>query len=65
MNRLTELLALLIGGALAWFLFEPIMAARARVPVVGDMPPLQLAALVAGVLIGLIVLPWLVRLFRR
>jgi hypothetical protein len=34
---------------------------RAAVPIVGDMPPLQLAALVAGVLVGLIVGPWLRR----
>lgn len=61
MNRIPELLALALGGALAWLLFEPLMAARARVPVVGDMPPPQLAALVAGVLIGLIVWPWLLR----
>jgi hypothetical protein len=61
MNRIPELLALVVGGALAWLLFEPIMTARARVPVVGDMPPLQLAALVAGVLVGLIVWPWLMR----
>ena len=65
MNRLTELLALIIGGALAWLLFEPLMTARARGPVVGDMPPLQLAALVAGVLVGQIVLPWLWRRLHR
>jgi hypothetical protein len=54
-------MALCIGGALAWFIFEPVMSARAAVPIVGDMPPLQLAALVAGVLVGLIVGPWLRR----
>lgn len=61
MSKLPEFLALALGGALAWLLFEPIMAARARAPIVGDMPPLQLAALVAGVLVGLIVGPWLWR----
>ena len=60
-DKLLGVLALALGGALAWLMFEPIMTARAGVPVVGDMPPLQLAALVAGVLVGLIVGPWLWR----
>ena len=50
-DRLLGLLALAIGGALAWFLFEPVMSATAAHGVNADTL-LNAVVLLLGVLLG-------------
>jgi len=50
-DRLLGLMALAIGGALAWFLFEPIMSATAAHGVNTDTL-LNTVVLLLGVLVG-------------
>ena len=50
-DRLLGLMALLIGGALAWFLFEPVMSATAARGV-GVDTLITAAVLLLGVLLG-------------
>jgi hypothetical protein len=50
-DRLLGLMALAIGGALAWFLFEPVMSATAAHGVNTDTL-LTVVVLLLGVLVG-------------
>jgi phage terminase large subunit-like protein len=50
-DRLLGLMALAIGGALAWFLFEPVMSATAAHGVNADTL-LTVVVLLLGVLVG-------------
>ena len=50
-DRLLGLMALAIGGALAWFLFEPVMSATAAQGVNTDTL-LTAVVLLLGVLVG-------------
>jgi len=50
-DRLLGLMALLIGGALAWFIFEPVMSATAAHGVNADTL-LNTVVLLLGVLVG-------------
>ena len=50
-DRLLGLMALAIGGALAWFLFEPVMSATAAHGVNADTL-LTAVVLLLGVLLG-------------
>ena len=50
-DKLLGLMALVIGGALAWFLFEPVMSATAAHGVNADTL-LNAVVLLLGVLVG-------------
>ena len=50
-DKLLGLMALAIGGALAWFLFEPVMSATAAHGVNADTL-LTVVVLLLGVLVG-------------
>ena len=50
-DRLLGLMALAIGGALAWFLFEPVMSTTAAHGVNADTL-LTVVVLLLGVLVG-------------
>ena len=59
-DRLLGLVALLIGGALAWFLFEPVMSATAAHGIGVD------TIVTIGAVLALLLLLWaVVDLLRR
>ena len=53
-DKLLGLMALVIGGALAWFLFEPVMSATAAHGVNADTL-LNAVVVLLGVLLGVLV----------